>query len=152
IFVEDHGVIAARGVARDQSEANVLGDALRIAPLRIAEPAATRHEDRQYVIARDGLLAFASELATRGKQQRAGLAFASVVASARRKVDAIIIGADAERRVVKRRDFHDLAEPAAEFAGPAGIGAVFLTAYEDWRQCFGNFDRHVTHAARESRR
>src|SRR6478672_8753268 len=93
-----------------------------------------------------------AQLASGLEQQLARLAVASAVASARWEVDAIIIGADAERRVVQCGDLHHLTEAAAKFAGTAGIGTIFLAPNQDRRQRFGHLDRDVTHAARKSRR
>src|SRR5260370_21913336 len=124
-------VVGRRRVGGDEALAYVLRHRVDGAPAGIAEATAARHRDDHAILLRHGLLAHAAQGAARGELERAGGAVLAAFAAARRMIDAVVIGADGERRRVERAALHDLAQPAAELAGAAGILAVFLAPHHD---------------------
>src|SRR5262245_46052352 len=141
--------MAARGLGRDEAEAHVACDRRDVARPRIAEAAAARHRDDDPVAKRHGLLTLAAQPAAGRKMQLARRTVTAAVTAARRMIDAVVIGAERERRRIEGADLHNLAEPAAKTARSARVWTVFLLPDNDWRHRLVDLDWHVAHAARK---
>src|SRR6185437_8933128 len=126
IFADDHAIIGSGRGARHHAELHIFEHAQRLAPAWIAEAAPTRHFDEERLAFRHGLLSLAAQLGAGSEAQHAGRAVPAAVAAAGREMHAVVIGADAERRIVEAHHLHHLTEPAAILAGTAGIYAIFL--------------------------
>src|SRR5205823_3120004 len=115
----------------------------------IAKAAAARQFEPGEIAARHGLPALRADRLARDQRHPAGRAHPAAVAAARRVVDALEIAQERDRRTVGAAELNDLAEPAAEAAGPARALAELAPAEHHWRDRFGRLDRDRAHPGGE---
>src|SRR5580704_9189225 len=144
--IDDHAVIAARFLRRDQTVEHVVAHALRITRTRIAEAAAAGQMQLDGIARRHGLPALWPDRAARAQRHGARGAGLAAVAAARRVFHPFEIAQQRHRIGAGAADLDHLAETAAAFAGAAGAFAEFAAIKHHRRHALGGFYRYRAHA------
>src|SRR3984957_13085224 len=149
--VDHHPIVAPRFLGGDQAVEHIIQHALRIALLRVAEPAAARQAELDRIARRHGLAALRPDRPAGAQRDRAVRPGLAAGAAARGGLHALEGAQERDRRGTGAAELDHLAEPAAEFARPARAFAKLAAAKHDRRHALGRLDRDRAHAGRKCR-